>query len=105
MHALQLLPLAAIVLELLSRRWPRVLAAEVRRQLVWIAVGVYALALGILTWQALAGQSIVNPSGPVLVAGVAVAAAGFAATLATVLTAASLAASRSSTTGLGAGVA
>lgn len=94
MHALQLLPLAAIVLEALARRWPRVLTAEVRRQLLWIAVVVYALSLAILTWQALAGQSIVNPSGAILVSGVALAAAAAAAVLSTVRTAAGLATSR-----------
>jgi hypothetical protein len=61
---------------------------------VWIAVVVYALALGILTWQAVAGQSIVMPSGPVLVAGVALAAAALAAALSTVRTAAGITASR-----------
>lgn len=81
MHALQLLPLAAIGLELFARRWPRLLNAEVRRQVIWLAVAVYALALVLLTWQALIGQSIVQPGGAVLVSGLALAGAAVAAAL------------------------
>ncbi|MCS5716327.1 hypothetical protein NVV95_17405 [Herbiconiux sp. CPCC 205716] len=73
MHALQLIPLVAIGLDLLGRR-VRVLADDrVRRRLVVVVVAGYAGGLAVLTAQALAGQSIMQPSGAVLVAGWAVA--------------------------------
>lgn len=75
MHALQVLPILVIALELLSRRMPRLTVASVRLRLVRIAVVAYAATVAVLTWQALAGQSIVSPAGPILVAGLAVAAA------------------------------
>lgn len=60
MHALQLLPLFAVALGWLGRHW-RVLADDrVRRRLVWVATAVYAAALSLVTFQALAGQSIVD---------------------------------------------
>ncbi|WP_254069586.1 hypothetical protein [Herbiconiux sp. VKM Ac-2851] len=75
MHALQLIPLLAIGLDLLGRRVRRLADDRVRTRLVVVAVAGYAAGLGVLTVQALAGQSIVQPSGPVLVAGWAVVAA------------------------------
>jgi len=91
MHALQLLPLAAIGLEMFARRWPRVFTAGVRRQLIVLATAVYALALALLTWQALIGQSIVQPSGVILVAGAALTAGAIGGVFATVATAAGVA--------------
>jgi hypothetical protein len=73
MHALQVLPIVVIVLELLSRRVRAFSDVAVRARLITIATAAYAAALAILTWQAVAGQSIVSPSGPILVAGVALA--------------------------------
>ena len=75
MHALQALPILLIVLELLSRRMPRLTIPTVRLRLVRVAVVAYAATVAVLTWQALAGQSIVSPAGPILVAALAIAAA------------------------------
>ena len=87
MHALQALPLLIIVLELLARR-VRVLAnSDVRLRLVRVAVVTYSSTLAVLTWQALAGQSIVRPSGAILVAGVAIGVASVIAAIVAWLTA------------------
>ncbi|PJJ71371.1 hypothetical protein CLV46_0916 [Diaminobutyricimonas aerilata] len=61
MHALQLLPLGLLALELLARRVTPLRSARVRRDLVAIATVAYLAVLGLLTWQALRGQSIVAP--------------------------------------------
>ena len=80
MHALQVLPLVVIVLELLARRWPTLLDSVRRLRLVWIATAVYAAVVALVTVQALAGESIAHPSGLTLLAGavIAVLAAGAA---------------------------
>jgi hypothetical protein len=65
MHALQVLPIAAIALELLAARFPRLANRTVRLRLIAIATGAYAAVVAIVLWQALMGQSIVSPSGPV----------------------------------------
>jgi hypothetical protein len=84
MHALQVLPFCALLLELLARRL-RVLSSPLaRRGVLRVLVGLYLGVLALVTGQALAGQSIVQPSTPVLaLAGtLAVAAvAGIAVTL------------------------
>ena len=83
MHALQLIPLAAIALELLARRWPLLGQQVVKARLVAVAIAGYTALIGVLAWQALRGQSIVHPdalTGLALGAIVlGVAAAGFAA--------------------------
>lgn len=61
MHALQVLVIVAIVLELLARRIPLLRPAVVRTRIVGIATGTYSALLAVLTWQALRGQSIVHP--------------------------------------------
>jgi hypothetical protein len=73
MHALQALPIFVILLELLASRVPVLRDPTVRLRLVVVAVATYAATLAIVTAQALIGQSIVAPAGPVLVAGVCVA--------------------------------
>ena len=85
MHALQALPIVVITLELLSRRIPRLTSAQVRLRLVRVAVVAYAATVAVLTWQSLAGQSIVSPAGPILAAGLTVAAATVVAAMASVL--------------------
>ena len=75
MHALQVFPLLALGLEIASRRVPLLRVAEVRRRLIWVAVAAFTATIGVLTWQALSGQSIVQPSGPILAAGIVVAVA------------------------------
>ncbi|MEV4754870.1 hypothetical protein AB0J86_07125 [Micromonospora sp. NPDC049559] len=61
-HALQLLPLSAI---LVARLFPR-LGEPVRVRLVWVAAGAYAGLLALVTWQALRGQPLVHPDGATL---------------------------------------
>jgi len=73
MHAVQLLPLFVLGLELIGRRFAPLARMEVRHYLVRVAGATYAAVVALVTWQALIGQSIVQPSGPVLVAGVLVA--------------------------------
>ena len=85
MHALQVLPIVVITLELLSRRIPRLTSAQVRLRLVRVAVVAYAATVAVLTWQSLAGQSIVSPAGPILAAGLTVAAATVVSAITSVL--------------------
>ncbi|MEU7800472.1 hypothetical protein AB0B10_14460 [Micromonospora arborensis] len=56
-HALQLLPLLALLLA----RSPRRLGEQVRSRLVWVAAMTYAGCLALLTWQALRGQPLFRP--------------------------------------------
>jgi hypothetical protein len=65
MHALQVLPLVLIALELLR------VPVAVRTRLVAIAAVAYTLVLSLLTWQSLRGQSIVAPDA--LTVGTAIA--------------------------------
>ena len=66
MHALQVFPLLVIALERLVR------SGVVRARLIVVAVVTYAATIAVLTWQSLSGQSIIHPSGAILVAGVAI---------------------------------
>ena len=79
MHGLQALPIFAIVLELLARRVPLLADHVLRFRLVAIAAATYLAVVGLTAWQALVGQSIVQPAGPVLGAAVAVGVAAAAA--------------------------
>lgn len=75
MHALQFFPLLALGLETASRRLDVLRSPEVRRRVIWVAIAGFTATIGVLTWQALSGQSIVQPAGAVMVAGIAVAVA------------------------------
>lgn len=75
MHALQVLPIFAITLELLARRVPRLAAERVRMRLVVVAAVTYLAVIGIVVVQALAGESVVRPTMPFIVAGWVVAGA------------------------------
>ncbi|MCU1439023.1 MAG: hypothetical protein JWP85_20 [Rhodoglobus sp.] len=79
MHALQLIPLALIVIELLSRRVARLRDPGVRWRLVAVMSATYVAVLGLLTWQALRGQSIVRPDASTLMVTGAIAALAIAA--------------------------
>ncbi|MEO5921112.1 MAG: hypothetical protein ABIQ01_08210 [Pseudolysinimonas sp.] len=79
MHGLQALPLFAIVLELLARRVPLLADGVLRFRLVAIAAASYLAVVGLTLWQALSGQSIAQPGGPVLIAAVVVAVGALAA--------------------------
>lgn len=84
MHALQALPLLALLLELGARRVAVLRDARVRRGLVLIGAGAYLAMVGLVTLQALRGQSIVAPDALTLWLGAAIAAASLAAALAVV---------------------
>ena len=75
MHALQMIPLALIVLELLSRRVPVLRREAVRARLVVITASVVTAVTALLTWQALRGQSIVRPDLPTGLAAAAIVVA------------------------------
>lgn len=60
-HALQALPLLALSLTVAARRVPRLTDPRVRTHLVLVAAGAYAALTGLVTWQALRGQSLVDP--------------------------------------------
>jgi hypothetical protein len=79
MHALQLIPLALIAIELLSRRVARLRDTRVRWRLVAVIGATYAAVLVVLTWQALRGQSIVQPDASTLAVTAAIAALAIAA--------------------------
>ena len=79
MHALQLIPLALLLLELASRRVAILRSHSVRRDLVWVIVGAYVAALGLLTWQALRGQSIIQPDAATLAVAALIVATSLAA--------------------------
>jgi hypothetical protein len=77
MHALQLMPLFALLLAALADRFPALRDALVRRRLIRVAGLGYLGLLAILTWQALRGQSIIHPDGWTLLAlGLAAALVG-----------------------------
>lgn len=76
MHALQLLPLFAILLGWAGRRWRALADDRVRLRLVIVATAAYAGTVALVTFQALAGQSIVRPGGVFLWGGWALAIAG-----------------------------
>jgi hypothetical protein len=80
MHALQALPLLALLLELAARRVPLLRPATTRARLLWVAVGTYGATLAVLTAQALTGQSIVRPDGIILALGIAIFTSALLAT-------------------------
>lgn len=85
MHALQIIPLALLAIEFASRRVARLRNEDVRYGLVVIISAAYVAVLALLTWQALRGQSIVQPDALTLsIAGV-IAAASVSAAVAVVV--------------------
>jgi hypothetical protein len=60
-HALQALPLLAMLLAAATRRVPRLADTTVRARLVLVAAGAYAALTALVTWQALRGQSLIDP--------------------------------------------
>lgn len=84
MHALQAIPLALLTLELLARPIPALSDPRTRFRVLTVIVITFAAVLVTVTVQALLGQSIVRPSGGVLVTGAAIAV-GAGAALATIL--------------------
>ncbi|MGH8793422.1 MAG: hypothetical protein ACRDXX_12360 [Stackebrandtia sp.] len=80
MHALQVLPLIALVLVWAARRRVRLADEATRVRLVWVAAAGYLGLVGLVTWQALRGESIVHPGGATVAAAVALVIAVAAAT-------------------------
>jgi hypothetical protein len=68
MHALQLLPLLAIALTLLSTRWPALRSELVRVRLVFVAAAGFTGVLALVAWQAFRGQPLIAPDGWTLAA-------------------------------------
>ncbi|MDQ0736565.1 hypothetical protein [Arthrobacter agilis] len=66
MHALQLLPIAAILLEAATRRVAVLREPLVRRRILRVLAVLYTGILGVLTLQALAGQSVIHPSAGIM---------------------------------------
>ncbi len=81
MHALQALPLLALLLEVGARGVHALRDALVRRGLVLTGAGTYLAVVGLVTVQALRGQSIMAPDALTLSIGVAIAALALAASL------------------------
>ncbi|MFH8793600.1 hypothetical protein [Streptomyces sp. NPDC017941] len=80
MHALQLLPLALVVLTVLAPRLVRLRDERVRLRLVLVASGTYAALFALLTWQALRGRPLIHPDGATLTAVGVIACAAVAGT-------------------------
>ncbi|WP_435120463.1 hypothetical protein [Amycolatopsis thermoflava] len=81
MHALQVLPLFALLLTVLARRVARLRSGVVRARLVAVAGCGYAGLVALVTWQALRGQPLIHPDARTLaaLAGIVVAVAAGAA--------------------------
>jgi hypothetical protein len=77
MHALQALPLFALFLG--ARRFR--LDEGRRLRLVWLFGGLYAAAVGLVTWQALRGQPLLSPDAVTLGAAGVLAAVAVAGTV------------------------
>ncbi|MDQ0743823.1 hypothetical protein QFZ62_001131 [Clavibacter sp. B3I6] len=85
MHALQLLPIAALLLGAAGRRIPALAPDRVRVRLTAIAAAAYLAVVGLVTVQALGGEPVSAPSAGVVTAGAAIAAAALVAGVAAVL--------------------
>ncbi len=79
MHALQVIPLALILIELAARRVAVLRDVDVRYRLVAIVSATYVAVLAVLTWQALRGPSIVAPDAATTTATLVIAALALAA--------------------------
>ena len=79
MHALQVIPLALILIELAARRIAVLRDVDVRYRLVAIVSAAYVAVLAVLTSQALRGQSIVAPDAATATATLVIAALALAA--------------------------
>lgn len=63
MHALQALLLFVLLLGVLATRIPRLRSDIARLRLTFVAAGFYAGLTGLVTLQALRGQSLIHPDG------------------------------------------
>jgi hypothetical protein len=74
MHALQALPLLALLLTVLARRFAPLREDTVRLRLIVVAAVAYAATILLLTWQALRGQPLLSPDSLTLTAAGLIAA-------------------------------
>ncbi|GGM41464.1 hypothetical protein ACFFX1_12740 [Dactylosporangium sucinum] len=81
LHALQVLPLLALLLAVLAHRYPR-LTERRRTGLVLLGAALFTGLLALVTWQALRGEPLVHPGAATLAAAGLLAAAGVAGTAA-----------------------
>ncbi|MET7392783.1 hypothetical protein ABZS66_04715 [Dactylosporangium sp. NPDC005572] len=81
LHALQALPLLALLLAVLAQHLPR-LTERRRARLVLLAAALFTGVLAVVTWQALRGEPLVHPGAATLTAAGLLAAAGAAGTAA-----------------------
>ncbi len=65
MHAMQVIPIAALLLELGSRRISVLRDGRTRRGILVVAAALYLGVIAVLTVQALSGQSIVHPDAAI----------------------------------------
>jgi hypothetical protein len=79
MHALQLLPLAALLLAVAARRIPALAPDQVRVRLTAIAAVAYLAAVALVTAEALAGRPVTAPSAGALAASAVIALAALLA--------------------------
>lgn len=86
MHALQVIPLVLLALVTLAPRFARLRDDRVRLRLTLVVSAAYTATFGLLTWQALRGQPLVQPDGPTLAAAGAVVALTAATTWAALRT-------------------
>jgi hypothetical protein len=68
MHALQTLPLLVLLLSVLATRLHRLRSGAVRGRLVLVSAAGYGGLVGLVTWQAERGQSLIHPDGLTLAA-------------------------------------
>jgi hypothetical protein len=67
-HSLQLIPLLALGLVLLARRYPVLRPEGPRVALVVVGTAAYAGLIWLVTWQAERGESLIHPGGRTLFA-------------------------------------
>jgi hypothetical protein len=60
-HSLQLIPLLALGLVLLARRYPVLRPEGARTAMVFVGTAAYAGLIWLVTWQAERGESLVHP--------------------------------------------
>jgi hypothetical protein len=84
-HALQAIPLVALGLVLLARRYPALRPEGPRAALVAVGAAAYAGLIGLVTWQAERGESLVHPSTPTLLAAASLLSATIIVSLAVVV--------------------
>jgi hypothetical protein len=71
MHAMQVIPIVALLLELLGRRLPALREVRTRLGILVVIAALYLGVIAVLTVQALSGQSIVQPDAAISAVSVA----------------------------------